>query len=254
MLFVCPSCERRYQETVAGPVRCLCGQLISSAVTKPFYPEIVRCSSCGGSVDGNTFQCRYCENIVHEFDGRSYCLKCFAFLEKRAKFCSSCGETAIKIDALPLAARLFCPRDGGELSGFQLGDYRISKCNACFGVWISKEEFRRIVDAKAEGVEIDGEYARRSKFDSELKYISCPECAKQLARRNYERVSGVIIDTCEEHGVWLDVHELEDVANFLKKGGKHQAASARKAEEKRLKSEHEKVRRMKAQLRSGEIN
>ena len=39
-----------------------------------------------------------------------------------------------------------------------------------------------------------------------------------MARRNYRKKSGVIIDTCSEHGVWLDADELEQIAGFILSG------------------------------------
>ena len=39
----------------------------------------------------------------------------------------------------------------------------------------------------------------------------CPRCAKMLYSVNYAYSSGIIIDKCSEHGVWLDKGELENI-------------------------------------------
>ena len=33
------------------------------------------------------------------------------------------------------------------------------------------------------------------------------------------RKSGVIVDVCQHHGVWFDLHELEDLLRWLRHGG-----------------------------------
>lgn len=40
-----------------------------------------------------------------------------------------------------------------------------------------------------------------------------------MQRKNYGRKSGVIVDICAKHGVWFDLHELEEVLAWLRSGG-----------------------------------
>ncbi|MFB3145413.1 MAG: hypothetical protein ACE10F_12735 [Candidatus Methylomirabilales bacterium] len=40
-----------------------------------------------------------------------------------------------------------------------------------------------------------------------------------MNRKNFARISGVIIDECRSHGVWLDVDELEKIRYFIADGG-----------------------------------
>ncbi len=44
-----------------------------------------------------------------------------------------------------------------------------------------------------------------------------------MQRRNFRKTSGVIIDRCHEHGVWLDADELEQIAGFILSGGRPRA-------------------------------
>ena len=39
-----------------------------------------------------------------------------------------------------------------------------------------------------------------------------------MARRNFRKRSGVIVDQCRDHGTWLDGHELERIAGFVFSG------------------------------------
>jgi Zn-finger nucleic acid-binding protein len=40
-----------------------------------------------------------------------------------------------------------------------------------------------------------------------------------MARANFARISGIILDTCPPHGVWFDGGELSAVLAFVAAGG-----------------------------------
>ena len=40
-----------------------------------------------------------------------------------------------------------------------------------------------------------------------------------MVSRNFGRISGIMIDVCRHHGVWLDAKELEAIVEFIRKGG-----------------------------------
>ena len=42
-----------------------------------------------------------------------------------------------------------------------------------------------------------------------MTYLTCPRCGGPMARRAFERVSGIVVDECPRHGVWFDAQELE---------------------------------------------
>ncbi len=52
-----------------------------------------------------------------------------------------------------------------------------------------------------------------------------------MHRHNFRDVSGVIIDSCNAHGIWLDPRELERLAAFVRSGGLERA---KQHESKRL--------------------
>jgi len=54
-----------------------------------------------------------------------------------------------------------------------------------------------------------------------------------MARRNYRKKSGVIVDICSEHGVWLDADELEQIAGFILSGAAGDRIEAESAEKRR---------------------
>jgi Zn-finger nucleic acid-binding protein len=54
-------------------------------------------------------------------------------------------------------------------------------------------------------------------------YRRCPVCNKIMHRKNYANRSGVIMDYCADHGVWLDAGELKQIQEWTKLGGKQNA-------------------------------
>jgi Zn-finger nucleic acid-binding protein len=65
--------------------------------------------------------------------------------------------------------------------------------------------------------------------DNKVVYRECPKCQNQMARRRYQRVSGVVVDECLGHGVWFDAGELMNVVAFLEAGGLEAARQYDKA-------------------------
>jgi Zn-finger nucleic acid-binding protein len=44
-----------------------------------------------------------------------------------------------------------------------------------------------------------------------------------MNRKNFAKISGVIIDECKPHGIWLDGGELELIRTFIADGGLERA-------------------------------
>lgn len=55
--------------------------------------------------------------------------------------------------------------------------------------------------------------------EGNVHYRPCPDCGNLMNRSNYGRISGVILDSCREHGLWFDRDELRRVLAFVEAGG-----------------------------------
>jgi Zn-finger nucleic acid-binding protein len=87
-------------------------------------------------------------------------------------------------------------------------------------MWLDRGEFRnatREFEVYKKG-KYQGEYRKQPAKDP-LEYIVCVRCGKLMNRKNFKRISGVIIDECKRHGVWLDAGELEKIRHFIADGG-----------------------------------
>lgn len=97
----------------------------------------------------------------------------------------------------------------------------IDVCKTCQGIWLDQGEIQQIVENRiTEFSEQDKKQTISLAFpgipESEKnKELACPKCGEQLRPINYAVDSGIIIDTCpNNHGIWLDCHELQKVQEF----------------------------------------
>lgn len=93
-------------------------------------------------------------------------------------------------------------------------------CRQCGGLWLDKSEFQKATRPSDvyRKEELQGEFLRQPVREP-TEYIPCVRCGKLMNRKNFRRISGVIIDECGRHGVWLDAGELEKIRHFIADGG-----------------------------------
>ena len=66
--------------------------------------------------------------------------------------------------------------------------------------------------------------------DKHVRYIKCPQCTQLMSRKSYARGSGIVIDICKKHGIWLDRDELQRIVEFIRAGGLDRARQIEKQE------------------------
>ncbi len=121
---------------------------------------------------------------------------------------------------------LICPLCGTRLDQRSDGQFMISICGTCSGMWMTDPMLKRF-ESHYEDIDPTREGAPKPSADTSPSatrlsmeaYRRCPQCAQQMARRSYQRVSGVIVDQCLGHGTWFDPDEFERVIEFLLAGG-----------------------------------
>jgi hypothetical protein len=57
------------------------------------------------------------------------------------------------------------------------------------------------------------------KLPEAIRYKQCPVCLTVMTRRNYATVSGIIVDSCGDHGTWVDEAQFAALADFICRGG-----------------------------------
>lgn len=180
---------------------------------------MARCRSCSAPLPANINRCTYC-NVRNDIDlhGRhQYSIK----TKHSDRICPHC-EVALQTIKLSVNGSLF-----------------IERCNTCFGLFFDSGEIEALLESSVSNVfEINFELINninkdRYQNNKDFKYVKCPVCQIHMNRVNFGRRSGVIIDQCKKHGVWLDSGEITHLMEWKKAGGG--LLNAQKKEKRRAK-------------------
>jgi Zn-finger nucleic acid-binding protein len=66
---------------------------------------------------------------------------------------------------------------------------------------------------------IDNINQERYPTQQKIKYLKCPVCQMLMDRVNFGYRSGVVVDQCRLHGIWLDNGEITHLMEWKKAGG-----------------------------------
>jgi Zn-finger nucleic acid-binding protein len=192
---------------------------------------MARCVSCSAPLEGYTMKCGYCGTRndidltgIHEFTGRA---------PESSRICPRCTVTLKTIDL--------------EIDG----PFFIERCDRCLGMFFDPGEVQALLEKTVKNVfSIDYKKLAALQYESGrresvVQYIKCPVCGELMNRVNFGAKSGVIVDQCRPHGVWLDCGELKQLMEWKKFGGellekrlRADRAREKQEEEERKKSEH----------------
>jgi len=163
------------------------------------------------------------------------CTSCSAPLPADSNSCSYCG-TKNDVDFMsgirysvdqPLSERI-CPHCEQPLQTVNLSvdtTFLIEHCNRCYGLFFDPGEIEALLDSTISKVftinyrKLANLTERRPHDHGDVRYLKCPVCQKIMNRVNFGFHSGVIIDQCISHGVWLDSGEITHLLEWKKSGG-----------------------------------
>ncbi len=199
---------------------------------------VLHCPSCGAAVERGANHCGYCgSHLDFSFKGKTiHCPHCFATTSADGKFCIHCAKPVkgLVTEGKVLEDRL-CPRCQVPMRGLNMGDFSVVQCVECSGVFVPHETFEMMQETR-DAVIFSPQGVSRVTIEPEqqVKYVRCPVCLKMMNRTNFARISGVIIDSCRDHGIWFDPGEVEKIMDFIARGGLQKAKTV---EVERLKHE-----------------
>lgn len=99
--------------------------------------------------------------------------------------------------------------------------------------------FARALERRA-GIRIDSH---------KIVYLKCPACEGPMVRKNFAKVSGVIVDECLRHGTWYDAGELPAILAFLRQGGDQRRAAFEAREKETIARWQERIQVHDGKLR-----
>lgn len=85
------------------------------------------------------------------------------------------------------------------------------------GAWFQEPQLRSIVADDRDEATPEQEQVAWSASDPEPegltteRFRTCPVCANTLRKDVWTYGSGIVVDTCDEHGIWVDNGELERI-------------------------------------------
>ena len=202
--------------------------------------ETLSCPMCGAATEPRATQCTFCRARLATVS----CPACYGLVFVGSRHCGHCGTRVAAPVAREGPARR-CPRGCGALRAVTLGQLALDACPSCEGSWLDVLQFEQLcADAERQATVLAGIPEAASVAAERVRYGACPDCAKIMNRVNFAKSSGIIIDLCKAHGVWLDADELRRVVEFLRAGGLERA----RLREKRAMEEELRLLRLKQEL------
>jgi Zn-finger nucleic acid-binding protein len=250
-LVECSECSQQYDATrrrIGSRFRCHCGSVLTVEQPTGHDAAVVRCSACGAARAGDDGQCPYCDSefTLHERDLHTVCPRCLAIVSDRARFCHHCGIGLVAaLDAgTPSESRCPACQDDNLMVSRRIGTLNIAllECGRCAGFWMGHKAFRQLVEqAQREALpkgtipESPQEVAAMFGLPADsvapapqrktTYYRPCVVCGEMMNRRLYGTNSGVILDSCKDHGIWFDAEELARILVWLRAGGETESRS-----------------------------
>lgn len=221
VLVQCPACRRQFDATPLKPgasLRCVCGTVVPIDRAASHEPRVLRCGSCGAPLQADPTTCGHCGSGIAPDDRRrgAVCPACFARLPSGARFCIECA-TEIRPEALvALPDGVQCPRCRGDLAVRAVEGGSLIECAGCEGIFVDPTLF---AVACSEAARRRPSWAARRhegpRDPHRVAYLPCILCGELMQRRQIPSGSGVIVDHCGDHGIWLDRGEIERTFDFL---------------------------------------
>ena len=163
----------------------------------------MKCSACGRQSTANRKNCLYCGGQLVE--------------NKRSGPIHCCGCT-------------------NAMNEVDIEGIIIDVCPTCNGMWFDTGELEEVLEKiefsheEGAGVRTKGSPVKNIPEAGPLR--NCPHCNLVMGKKNYKRFSGIVIDVCRFHGLYLDAQELEKIRLFLDTGGAEKERSMANMEER----------------------
>jgi Zn-finger nucleic acid-binding protein len=170
----------------------------------------MNCPCCAAPIPSRGVICSYCGHRIDvDLQGSGQALADDTVHEQR---CPDCEQV---LDSLILKL-------GSEANQDNL---KVNRCSQCLGLFMQRDILDRILDINVrQPSEINHRLinnlveSNRSQV-KDWKYRPCPVCRTLMHRKLQGKRSGVVVDSCRDHGLWLDAGELRQLMEWSRAGG-----------------------------------
>ena len=173
------------------------------------------------------------------------CSACGKPVNPKSRYCPHCGHE--NRPPVP-GGDPFCPRCRVPLEPHDYRQSDASICPECRGLWLDRQEFNWLASERS--VYRDESLPRsfhRPALQADRAYLSCVRCGTAMTKQNFKKISGIIIDVCGDHGVWLDAGEMEAIRAFIAHGGLD------RAQDREIITHHTALKELAAQVDEAEF-
>ena len=196
---------------------------------------MARCNACTAPLPPHVGVCEYC-GFRNDVDLKGI----HEFTANKPESTRTCPDCDIPLHTLDLQVE---------------NKFFIERCDTCLGLFFDPGELEALMDKSVSNVfsinrnRLDALVREQRDGDGKVAYRKCPVCKELMHRINFGARSGVIVDQCKTHGVWLDSGELKRLLDWKKAGGQllHERVRQRKEEEE------EKQERLRAYRQTGSL-
>ena len=109
-----------------------------------------------------------------------------------------------------------CPKCHSEMNERKLrtlqGLVEFDQCSSCKGFWFDTGEAEKLKDAWETDF-IDSGDPKQGKEFNKIRDVNCPRCGKQMEQVTDPKQRHIQLETCPEHGVFMDAGEFTDYKN-----------------------------------------
>jgi Zn-finger nucleic acid-binding protein len=204
---------------------------------------MTNCPCCAAPIPSQGVVCSYCGHRIDvDLQGSGQAL---TQDEINALHCPDCE---LVLDQLILEIA----------NGSNTGNLKISRCSNCLGIFVEREILDQILDHNVrQPSEINHRLlnnlveSNRSQ-PKDWRYRPCPVCRTLMHRKLQGQRSGVVVDSCREHGLWLDSGELRQLMEWSRAGGE-KLDQEHLEQEKNQQSDRERRERIAATFKKSSL-
>lgn len=187
------------------------------------------------------------------------CRCCAAPLPPAAAVCGYCGSpNPLELGGVhrytirrPPSLR-HCPRCRKPLKTLDLIDmgdnFFIERCEDCQGFFADHGEVEALLNhTTGDAIRVDHDRLLDLNQNAYLAgekvtYIKCPVCSEVMNRRDFGVDSGVVVDSCRHHGLWVDGGEFRRLLEWRRAGGQlhHEAVMAERQKRREERQEEDR--------------